>query len=100
MKTRPTPGTTGGGSLQRDGAYHQGTVWGWILGPFVAAHYRVYGDVTLAQSFLSGLEYHLSDACLGSISEIFDGDPPPHGARMFRSGLERVGGAAGLERVT
>ena len=79
-------GHYGGGSLQRDGAYHQDTVWGWILGPFVAAHYRVYGDVTLAQSFLSGLEYHLSDACLGSISEIFDGDPPHTARGCFAQG--------------
>jgi glycogen debranching enzyme len=42
----------------------------------VTAHYRVYGQAELARSFLLALEHHLSDAGLGSISEIFDGDPP------------------------
>jgi predicted glycogen debranching enzyme len=69
-----------GNPWQRDGAYHQGTVWGWLLGPFVLAHYRVYGDAVLAQSFLAPLAQHLHDACIGSISEIFDGDAP-HAAR-------------------
>ncbi len=61
---------------QRDGAYHQGTVWSWLLGPFARAHYRVYGDARLAQSFLAPIAQHLNEACLGSVSEIFDGDAP------------------------
>jgi len=65
---------------QRDGAYHQGTVWSWLLGPFTLAHHRVYGDAALAQSFLQPMAQHLRDACIGSISEIFDGDAP-HTAR-------------------
>jgi len=65
---------------QRDGAYHQGTVWSWLLGPFALAHHRVYGDAALAQSFLQPIAQHLRDACIGSISEIFDGDAP-HTAR-------------------
>jgi glycogen debranching enzyme len=69
-------GGYGGGPRQRDGAYHQGTVWGWLLGQFATAHYRVYGDAALARSFLAGAEQHLAEACLGSVSEIFDGDPP------------------------
>ncbi len=69
-----------GDALQRDSAYHQGTVWAWLLGPFVTAHHRVYGDAALARSFLTPLEQHLTDACLGSISEIFDG-ASPHTAR-------------------
>jgi predicted glycogen debranching enzyme len=70
-----------GSQIQRDSAYHQGTAWGWLIGHFVIAHYRVYGDVDLARSFLRPLEHHLADAGLGSISEIFDGNPPhtPHG---------------------
>jgi predicted glycogen debranching enzyme len=64
----------------RDGAYHQGTVWSWLLGPFALAHYRVYGDAAAALSFLDPVGDHLRDACLGSISEIFDGDAP-HVAR-------------------
>lgn len=61
---------------KRDGAYHQGTVWGWLIGPFVTAHYRVYQDAAAARSYLLPLLRHLSDHGVGSISEIFDGDPP------------------------
>jgi predicted glycogen debranching enzyme len=72
----------GGSQIERDSAYHQGTAWVWLLGHFATAHYRVYGDAVLARSFLTGLGPHLVEACLGSISEIFDGDPPhtPRGA--------------------
>jgi predicted glycogen debranching enzyme len=65
-----------GGPRERDGAYHQGTVWSWLIGPFVDAHYRVYGDTALARSFLEPLMLHLDSACLGSVSEIFDAEPP------------------------
>jgi len=77
------PGYAGrywGDGRQRDAAYHMGTVWTWLLGPFVRAHYRVYGDARLAQSFLAPLAEQLNCACLGTLSEIFDGDAP-HGAR-------------------
>ncbi len=69
-------GHYGGDRLKRDSAYHQGTVWAWLIGPFVEAHLRVYEDAELAQSFLAPLFQHLVDAGVGSISEIFDGDPP------------------------
>jgi glycogen debranching enzyme len=69
-----------GDGRQRDAAYHMGTVWTWLLGPFVRAHYRVYGDARLAQSFLGPLAQQLTGACLGTLSEIFDGDAP-HSAR-------------------
>jgi predicted glycogen debranching enzyme len=69
-----------GDAGQRDAAYHMGTVWAWLLGAFVRAHYRVYGDARLAQSFLAPLAQHLDSACLGTVGEIFDGDAP-HGAR-------------------
>ncbi|MDT8388458.1 MAG: amylo-alpha-1,6-glucosidase [Thiogranum sp.] len=65
-----------GGPLQRDSAYHQGTVWAWLIGPFVDAHYRVYQDAVMAGSFLEPFGLHLSAACVGSISEVFDADPP------------------------
>ncbi|MCR4378137.1 MAG: glycogen debranching protein, partial [Rhodospirillales bacterium] len=65
-----------GNPLQRDAAYHQGTVWAWLIGPFVDAHYRVYGDADMARSFLEPLALHLCEACLGNISEIFDAEPP------------------------
>jgi predicted glycogen debranching enzyme len=73
---RPYVGHYGGDSHQRDGAYHQGTVWGWLIGSFVSAHLKVYQDAGIAQSFLNPLLDHLSVHCLGSISEIFDGDAP------------------------
>ncbi|MFN8456318.1 MAG: amylo-alpha-1,6-glucosidase [Anaerolineae bacterium] len=66
----------GGDSRQRDGAYHQGTVWSWLMGPFVSAHLHVYGDRAQAQSYLWPLVRHLSGHGLGSISEIFDANPP------------------------
>jgi predicted glycogen debranching enzyme len=69
-------GRYGGDRRQRDGAYHQGTVWGWLIGPFVEAHYRVYGDARAARSFLQPFADHLTNHGLGTISEIFDGDPP------------------------
>jgi predicted glycogen debranching enzyme len=65
-----------GGVAERDAAYHQGTVWPWLLGPFALAHYRAYHDIDYAVSLLAGLVPHLSEGCLGSVGEIFDGDPP------------------------
>jgi predicted glycogen debranching enzyme len=60
----------------RDGAYHQGTVWGWLIGPFASAHYHVHGDRELARSFVLPLLDELSNYGLGSIGEIFDAEPP------------------------
>ena len=61
----------------RDGAYHQGTVWAWLIGSFVDAWLKVHpGDFESAGKFLDGFERHLTDACIGSISEIFDAEPP------------------------
>jgi predicted glycogen debranching enzyme len=65
-----------GGVLQRDSAYHQGTVWGWLLGPFALAHFRVYQDAGAAISFLHPMLGHIKAAGLGTASEIFDGDAP------------------------
>lgn len=60
----------------RDAVYHQGTVWSWLLGPFALAHYRVHHNAQHANALLAGLAAHLDDACLGSVSEILDGDAP------------------------
>jgi predicted glycogen debranching enzyme len=94
-----------GGPVERDGAYHQGTVWSWLAGPFVTAHFRVYGDAAAARGYLAAFELHLADAGLGSISEIFDGDAPhrPDGcfaqawgvAEVLRAWRE-VGGEKGI----
>ena len=69
-------GHYGGTHRERDGAYHQGTVWAWLIGPFISAHLKVYKDAETARSFLMPLLDNLSTHGLGSISEIFDGDPP------------------------
>jgi predicted glycogen debranching enzyme len=69
-------GHYGGNQLQRDGAYHQGTSWGWLLGPFVQAHWRVYQNPIVARQLLQPMANHLWAHGLGSLSEIFDGDAP------------------------
>ena len=75
-------GRYGGDPYQRDSAYHQGPVWGWLLGPFVQAHFKVYQNLAIARSFLEPTINHLQAGCVGSLSEIFDGDAPitPRGA--------------------
>jgi predicted glycogen debranching enzyme len=61
----------------RDAAYHQGTVWGWLIGPFIDAYQKVHPDDRAgARRFLDGFASHLSEACLGSVSEIFDAEEP------------------------
>jgi predicted glycogen debranching enzyme len=72
-----------GNLWQRDAAYHQGTVWSWLLGPFARAHYRVYGDPGFARSYLEPVAEHLAAACVGSVSEVFDGDAPHHARGCF-----------------
>src|SRR5450755_218998 len=71
-----------GGPKDRDVAYHQGTVWGWLLGPFVLAHLRVYGDRAEAMRFLEPLGISVHMYGLGTLGEIFEGEAPftPHGA--------------------
>jgi predicted glycogen debranching enzyme len=61
----------------RDAAYHQGTVWCWLIGPFIDAWLRVHSDDRAgARRFLRGFEDHLGEACMGSISEICDAESP------------------------
>ncbi|MGX7709497.1 amylo-alpha-1,6-glucosidase [Methylobacterium sp. Gmos1] len=74
-------GTYAGGPAERDGAYHQGTVWPWLIGPFVDAWLSVRGrsaeDKAEARTrFLPPLQAHLDEAGLGHVSEVVDGDPP------------------------
>lgn len=66
----------GGSPHERDAAYHQGTVWPWLLGPFAIAYTRVYGEGTAARSFLEPLADQLLDHGLGTISEIADATAP------------------------
>ena len=61
----------------RDAAYHQGTVWAWLIGPFIEAWIKVHPeDRTGARRFLEGFVPHLNEGCIGSISEIFDAESP------------------------
>jgi 4-alpha-glucanotransferase len=71
-----------GDPWHRDGAYHQGTVWAWLLGHYALAEYRVHGDAEQALQRLAAMRDHLFDAGLGTISEIFAAAPPhlPSGA--------------------
>lgn len=69
-------GVYGGDRYKRDGAYHQGTVWAWLIGPFISAHLRVYNNPQEARSYMEPLLRQLSGHGLGSISEIYDGDAP------------------------
>jgi predicted glycogen debranching enzyme len=73
-------GTCAGTQREADAAYHQGTVWPWLLGPFADAHFRVLGNREESRRtmrlWLAPLRAHLREAGLASISEIFDGDPP------------------------
>jgi predicted glycogen debranching enzyme len=69
-------GHYGGSPRDRDAAYHQGTVWGWLLGPFALAHFRVYKAREAALRFLEPLGRQIYASGLGTLSEIFDGDAP------------------------
>jgi predicted glycogen debranching enzyme len=70
----------GGSWESRDRAYHQGTVWAWLIGPYIDALLNVEGDTSQtrhkARRLLSGFDAHLAEAGLGFVSEIFDADPP------------------------
>jgi glycogen debranching enzyme len=60
--------------------YHQGTVWPWLLGPFVTAYVKAFGSTEESKKqvvrFLQPLVHHMSEAGLGQVSEFFDGDAP------------------------
>lgn len=79
-KSEKYRGIYAGDQHMRDGAYHQGTVWAWPMGHFITAFKRVYGTEgkygKILKSFIVPFKDHLKDACIGSISEIFDGDEP------------------------
>jgi predicted glycogen debranching enzyme len=70
-----------GGPGERDGSYHQGTVWAWLMGPFITAYLKVNGNKKSreqAAQWLVGFSAHLRDAGLGQVSEVFDGSPQHH----------------------
>jgi glycogen debranching enzyme len=69
-----------GDSLSRDSAYHQGTVWPWLIGPFVSAYMKVHDNSGAARnqvaSWLQAFHSHMDTSCLGQVSEIVDGEAP------------------------
>jgi predicted glycogen debranching enzyme len=90
----------------RDAAYHQGTVWAWLIGPFIDVWLKVHPeDRAEARHFLDGFVAHLGEACIGSISEIFDAQEPftPRGcvaqawsvAEVLRSWVKTAGNGEG-----
>lgn len=85
-------GKYSGPDEKRDLAYHQGTVWGWLIGPFISAHYAVYQDVAAALSFLRPYEDLVQDHGVGTLSEVFDGDAPyvPHGSIAHAASVAEV----------
>jgi predicted glycogen debranching enzyme len=92
-----------GDPRSRDGAYHQGTVWPWLMGPYITAYVKTFGVKAgrrFAMAWLEQFQEHLYEACLGQVSEIFDGDAPhaPRGcvaqawsiAELLRAAVEDV----------
>jgi predicted glycogen debranching enzyme len=69
-------GSYGGSRRTRDAAYHQGTVWAWLIGPFISAYLKVYRDPQAAGAMLAPFFQQLKTHGLGSLSEIYDGDAP------------------------
>jgi predicted glycogen debranching enzyme len=69
-------GHYGGGPIERDGAYHRGTVWPWLIGAYVDAHLHAFGTAKELDTIFDDLFAHLDNAGLGSIAEIFAGDAP------------------------
>jgi len=84
----------GGDQWSRDSAYHQGTVWSWLLGPLITAIVRVEGEAgkKRAKQLLENITPHLRDAGIGTISEIFDAEPPhsPRGCMAQAWGVAEV----------
>jgi glycogen debranching enzyme len=101
-----------GGPGSRDGAYHQGTVWPWLMGPYITALVKTFGRTAgqrFAATWLEDFQHHLQEACLGQVSEIFDGDTPhaPRGcvaqawsvAELLRAIVEDVEQPAGYSTL-
>ena len=72
----------GGDHRNRDAAYQMGIVWPWLLGPYLDAHQRIHGDPTVVARILAPFEAHFREAGIGTVSEIFEAEPPyrPAGA--------------------
>jgi len=83
-KNKDYQGIYTGNQAERDRAYHQGTVWPWLFGHFAEAYLRLYGKegVDNIKGLYQGFEPVMKEAGIGSVSEVYDGDPPhlPGGA--------------------
>ena len=92
-----------GDPRSRDGAYHQGTVWPWLMGPYITAYVKTFGEKAgreFGTEWLKNFADHLSEECVGQVSEIFDGDAPqsPRGCvaqawsvgELLRAGVEDI----------
>jgi len=88
-------GVYDGNPYKRDSSYHQGTVWSWLLGPYIDALMKIPGSVQKAEIVIDNFAYHLQEAGIGSISEIFDGDAP----HFPRGCIAQAWGVAELMRV-
>ena len=96
-----------GSPAARDGAYHQGTVWPWLLGPFIDAYLKAFGETQRTLAYCRGLVERLEAeaaraGCLGSIAEIYDGDEPrlPRGCpaqAWSEAEIARVSAVYGLQ---
>jgi glycogen debranching enzyme len=91
-------GHYGGNIFLRDSAYHQGTVWSWLLGPYIEAGIKIEGESFRAEAVAIVVQFtsHLNDGCIGTVSEIFDGDAPHHP----RGCVAQAWGVAEILRVT
>lgn len=91
-------GIYGGDQFRRDSAYHQGTVWSWMLGAYIDAIMKTEpggSGKKQAHKVIENFKYHLNEGCIGSVSEIFDGDAPHHP----RGCIAQAWGVAELLRV-
>jgi predicted glycogen debranching enzyme len=68
----------GGNQWHRDSSYHEGTVWSWLLGTYVDALVKVKSEKQKIKKVIESFKYHLTEGCIGSVSEIFDADAPHH----------------------
>ena len=68
----------GGDQWHRDSSYHQGTVWSWLLGPYVDSMIRTGSQKSEVKKVIEDFSYHLTEGCVGSVSEIFDAESPHH----------------------
>ena len=68
----------GGDQFHRDSAYHEGTVWSWLLGPYIDAMVKLDTNKDKIRAVIDNFAYHLNEGGIGSVSEIFDAEPPHH----------------------